>query len=78
MQGQTSLTPSSLPPKRDCSSKSVSDEFYDRGSTFPRKCLLTDWAPQPKIVGMPMLFRKMAVLYTWAMGLFVGMQCDFR
>ena len=55
-----------LPPCRNA--------FYDRGSTRTLKRFL----PQPKIVEISMLFRKMTFLYTWAMGLFIGVQFDFR
>ena len=53
------------------------EAFYDRGSTFPLNCVLNDGVPK-KIVGMPILFRKIMFLYTWAMGFFIAMQFDFR
>ena len=53
------------------------DAFYDRGITFPLKRFMNDGALQPKIVAMPILFRKMTFLYTWAVGLFIRKQFDF-
>ena len=50
---------------------------YDKRSTFPLNCFLNDEGPQPKLVGMPIFFRKMAFSYTGAMGLFIGMQFNF-
>ena len=41
--------------------------FYDIVSTFPPNCFLNDGVSQPKIVGMSIFFRKMTLLYTWAM-----------
>ena len=55
----------------------IKDALYDRGSTFPLKCFLNNGASQPKIVGMPIFFRKMMCLYTWATGFIIGMQFDF-
>ena len=46
-------------------SSPCSDAFYDRGSTFPVCCFLNGGVLQPKIVGMPILFRKMTFLYTF-------------
>ena len=59
------------------SSHHTFDASYDRGSTFPLKCFLNDGDPQPKIVGMPILFREMALLYTWAVGFSIEMQSVF-
>ena len=53
------------------------DVFYDRGRTFPPTCFLDHGVPEPKIVGMPILFSETTFLYTWAMGLSIGMQFDF-
>ena len=40
---------------------------------------LNDRVPyKPKLVGMPIILsRKITFLYTWAVGLFIGMQFDF-
>ena len=50
------------------------DEFYDRRSTFPPKLFLNDGVPQPKNVGMSILFRKMICVCTWVMEFVIG--CD--
>ena len=36
--------------------------FYGRGSTYPLKRFLNEGVPLPKIVGKPILLRKMAFL----------------
>ena len=58
--------------------ENIIDAPYDRGSTFPLNCFPNDGVPQPKIVRMPIFFRKTTLLYTRAMGSFIGMQCHFR
>ena len=52
------------------------DAFYDRGITFPINCFLNNGAPSPKIVGMPILFRKRRLSFARAMGLLIQMQLD--
>ena len=34
------------------------DAFYDRGITIPLKWFLSDGAPSPKIVAMPIVLRE--------------------
>ena len=57
-------------------SRTVSDAFYDRGITFPINCFLNNGAPSPKIVGMPILFRKLRLSFARAIGLLIEMQLD--
>ena len=55
--------------KSACSSVKLQvwDAIYDRDSTFPLiNCFLDGGSPEPQIVGMAILFRKMELLYTWA------------
>ena len=54
-----------------------SDAFYDRGCTIPLKCFLDDGVINPKIVGMPILFRKLTFFCAWAMRLVIGTQFDY-
>ena len=55
----------------------IYEVFCDRGSTSRQNCFLNDGVPEPKIVRMSILFRKIISLFTWAMGLFTGMRFDF-
>ena len=53
------------------------DAFYAKCSTFPLKWFQDDATPEPKLVGMSILFLKLTTSYTWAMELFIGMQLGF-
>ena len=47
----------------------LSNVFYGRGNRFPLKRFLNDGVSQPEIVGMPISFRKMTLLFTRTMGI---------
>ena len=58
--------------------ESETPKVGDGECIFPLKYALNEGAPQPEIVGMPILFGKMSFfVYFDHMGLLVGMQFNF-
>ena len=52
------ISPVDLPPNNFRNYSRSNDAFYDRGITFPLKYFLNDEVPQPRVLGLPILFRK--------------------